>query len=169
MDRPMEKAIYIAPEHPTFSFKRTIAGKKEIIQFVRGELHTDDETLIEFIDGLIATRPQFSSIMRKVDREAAIAVAKKYQADHPSGSMTGTMSSANASQQVRQQLEARDAVLDGMDPAEKRKMTEQIAKDNLQMTETVNVVEQPSEPVPDMPEKTEIASPKKAFAALAGK
>lgn len=168
----MTEHIYIAPEHPTFSFKFFRNGKKEIIQFARGELHTEDEELVEFIDNLIATRPQFSSVMRKVDREAAIELAKKFQAEYHSGSMTGPMSAADVAAQARKQLDARDAVMENMDPEARRNMNEQIAKDSIAMTEGVDVVEQPldadiAKPAEEVAKSTKPASTKMAFAALA--
>ncbi len=123
---PVEKQTYAANNAPTLKF-----GK---LRFKDGVYETTDPDEIAMFDHAIATRPSVSALIRKVDREAALAVVAKFEARKRKAGVTGPLSSADL-----KEMEGR-----GVNPEigklqEDAQKEEIIPKDVLQATEVGKV------------------------------
>lgn len=171
----MTEVCYIAPNAPSFSMRVTVDEKDRRVKFVNKELRLDaekDAALIAALDELIATRPNVSSIIHKVDVEAArmLALAHQAQLQRQRGTVTGPISAEDAKKSAQMAVQERDADLasQGATTEDLADMRSKMSKDNLEMTENAEGVVAPetregfvADDKPELP-----ADPKSIFANL---
>lgn len=140
----MTDVCYISPTAPTFSMRLVIDGKNHRVQFRNKELHLNPDNEIEVkviteLDFLIASKPNISQIIKKVDVEAAEAMARAHikQLAAIRGTMTGPVSSTDAARAAQMAVQERDADLAslGASTEDLAKMREEMSEDNLVLTE----------------------------------
>lgn len=177
---------YVSPDAPSFSMRVEVDGKDRRIKFANKELRLDaekDAALIAVLDELIATRPNISSIIRKVDMKAAEALARAHmqQLQRHRGTVKGPVSADDAKRAASMAVEERDADLasQGATTADIASMRDAMSKDGLELTENAKGVIAPEtrdgftpavipkSPVDDAAEN--VADPKSIFANLGTK
>lgn len=175
----MAPACYASKEAPSFKMRVETDKGDFTIQFVNKRLELDlndpiEGQVVEILDKLIETRSDISSQIYKVDREAALALAKAHQAAQPKAAVSGTTSSMdNPAQNVNLEKRGEELRRQGVDEDEIQKMLDKM-RTNLQITapsdEVVREKEgfipnEPTEPVKEVVEEAP-ASPTDVFKNL---
>lgn len=133
---------YVAVTAPSFSMRVVVNEKDVRVQFENKELHLDEEkdaALITVLDELIETKPNISIIIKKVDIEEALRIAKAHKAMHASqrGTLTGSVTSSDADQIGKASLARQEDELrfKGASEEDIAKMRAEMSKDHFEVTE----------------------------------
>lgn len=133
---------YVAMDAPSFSMRVLVNEKNVRIQFENKELHLDDKKdadLITVLDELIETKPNISCIIKKVDMEEALRIAKAHQLARAAqrGTMTGPVTSSDADQIGKASLARQEDKLrfEGASDEDIAKMRAEMSKDHFEITE----------------------------------
>lgn len=179
VENVVKEHIYISPGHAKYRLKYNKPdGVKTQLQFVKGEFRTTDPTIAAYLDNLIATSPAISSIVHKVDREAALILALAHKQQNVG--VTGSMSSQSHGARVRAELDMRNAQLKdaSTNPEAVETMNKELAAADLVLTHNTHIKETPIDvpeakevapPAPPAPPVQKPAAPRQVFAALANK
>ena len=82
------------------------------IQFENGIFRTDDDNLANEFDELITKRPNMRRLITKIDREAAVKLAKAHAESLVQSSISGSASTADLGESAAvKQMHARDNAL----------------------------------------------------------
>ena len=179
---------YVTMDAPSFSMRVEVNEKDVRIQFANKELHLDEEkdaALIVVLDELIATKPNISCLIKKVNIEEALRIAEIHKATRirDRGTMKGPVTSSDADQIGRASLSRQEDRLrfEGASEEDIAKMRAEMSKDHFEITEASGDKIAPdtregfnpdesvkeTEPVSET-EKTEV-DPKNVFANLVHK
>lgn len=152
-------AIYSALNAPSFKTKAVFFNKDKTvdytvkIQFQNGVYSTDDEKVEKYLDDLIASSPNFSQVVRKLDRDAAASVSREWQAKFAQQNMVarGGTDSESANLARRAQQIYNEAISEGHSEEVAKKLVDEMKADN-------NYI---------MPEKVDptVTSPQEGFVA----
>ncbi len=133
---------YVAMEAPSFSMRVVVNEKNVQVRFENKELHLDDEkdaALISVLDELIATKPNISIIIKKVDMAEALRIAEAHKAMQLSqrGTTKGPVTSSDADQIGKASLARQEDELrfKGASEEDIAKMRADMSKDHFEITE----------------------------------
>lgn len=173
-----DQVCYVSPNAPFFSMRVTVDGKNHRIKFTNKELRLDAEkdiALIAEIDASIAAHENISSIIHKVDIEAAAALARAHmeQMQSQRGTVKGPVSGEDAKRSAQMAVQERDADLasQGATTIDLEHMRAEMSDSGLELTENAEGVVAPENRdgfTPNTPEETP-PDPKSIFANLGKK
>lgn len=133
---------YVTADAPSFSMRVEVNEKDVRVKFENKELHLDEEkdgALIVVLDELIATKPNISCIIKKVNIKEALRIAEAHKTmlARQRGTLTGTVTSSDADQIGKASLARQEDKLrfEGASDADIEKMRAEMSKDHFEITE----------------------------------
>lgn len=140
---------FVCKEYP--SIEVSVCGRS--IKFKNGLLDLTDEDEIADLENQIATRPAISSVIFKVDREAAEEIARKHQAEQlrQTQAAKGTFTSEHAKAATRPETAFNQAIAE-TDEETADQLRKQMEQEGLMTTVAAEAPEEDKEVAATEPE-----------------
>lgn len=127
------KAVIFEPDGKTV--KRAVP-----VHFKHGVFETDDKDVIAALDKMIATSPNFSQLVMKIDRDAAERVSREWQKHQASQQMVarGGTNSEDANLARRAEQIRNEVISEGKTPEEADKLIKELSLEGLMLADKVD-------------------------------